>query len=98
MAKYMVLWEVDTNRTPEDPKAKKAQWLGFQELMVKQLKEGAVKEWGEFAGELNGYVIFEGSAVDLHTQNISWVPFVKLTTKEVLTIDKVNKATKALPE
>ena len=98
MAKYLVLWEVDTSKTPEDPKAKKAQWLGFQELMVKQLKEGAVKEWGEFAGELNGYVIFEGSAVDLHIQNISWVPFVKLTTKEVLTIDKVNKATKALPE
>jgi hypothetical protein len=35
MAKYMVLWEVDTSRTPEDPKAKKTQFLGFGKVVVK---------------------------------------------------------------
>jgi len=98
MAKYMVLWEVDTSKTPEDPKAKKAQHLGFQELVAKQLREGAIKEWGCFAGEGCGYVIYEGSAVNLQTFNFMWVPFVKFTTREVLTIDEVIKATKALPE
>lgn len=61
----MVLWEVDTSRTPEDPKTKKAQLLGFQELVMKQLKEGGIKEWGAFAGELCGYFITEGNEVDL---------------------------------
>ena len=98
MARYMALWEVDASKTPEDAKAKKAQWLGFQELVRKQLKEGIMKEWGLFAGEMSGYFIFEGSAVELHTLTTTYVPFVKFTTRELMTIDEVIKATKALPE
>ena len=98
MAKYLVLCEVDTSKTPEDPKAKKAQFLGFGEATSKLLKEGVIREWGLFAGEMNGYCIFEGNAVNLHTLTSTWVPFVKFTAREVLTIDEVNKATKALPE
>ena len=98
MAKYMVLWEVDTSRTPEDPKAKKAQLLKFQELVKKQLKEGVLKEWGGFVGEMNGYTVFEGRTIDLHTLTTMWIPFVKFTVREVMAIDAVNKATKALPE
>ena len=98
MAKYMVLWEVDTSRTPEDPKAKKAQWLGFSELTAKMLKDGTAKDWGIFAGEGCGYVIFEGTNVALSTFLNRWVPFVKFKTSEVMTIDEIIKAHKALPE
>ena len=98
MARYMVLWEVEASRIPEDPKTKKALLLGFQEMVKKQLKEGIVKEWGAFVGERSGYIITEGKAVSLHTIAEGWVPFVKFTTKEIMTIDEVNKATKALPE
>ena len=98
MTRHMALWEVDSSKTPEDPKEKKAQWLAFQELVMKQLKEGGIKEWAAFAGEMGGYVIVEGSAVDLHTLTARWVPFVKFKTSELLTIDEVNRATKALPE
>jgi hypothetical protein len=98
MAKYMVLWEVDTSRTPADPKAKKAQLLSFGEAVKKQLKEGVVKEWGLFAGEMSGYTIFEGSTVNLHMFTNMWAPFAKFKARQVMTIDEVNKATKALPE
>jgi hypothetical protein len=98
MARYMVLWEVEASRIPEDPKTKKALLLGFQELVKKQLKEDIVKEWGAFAGEGSGYIIVEGNVVRLHSITEGWVPFVKFTTKVIMTIDEVNKATKALPE
>jgi hypothetical protein len=98
MARYMMLWEVDESKTPEDPKAKKAQWLEFQEIVMKQLKEGKTKVWAAFAGEMRGYTIFEGSAVDLHTIAAKWVPFVRFKVKELLTIEEVNNATKALPD
>jgi hypothetical protein len=94
----MALFEVDASRTPDDAKARKAQWLGAQELVAKKLKEGVLKEWGGFAGEMSGYIIVEGSAVDLHAITALWVPMVKFTTKEILTIDEVNKVTKALPD
>ena len=50
MSKYMILLEMDTSRTPEDLKAKKAQWLGFQEIVMKNVREGVFKEWGQLAG------------------------------------------------
>jgi hypothetical protein len=98
MAKYLALFEVDTSKTPDDAKSRKAQWLAAQEMVLKKLKEGAIKEWGGFAGELGGYIIVEGSAVDLHAVSALWFPLVKFTTKEILTIDEVHKVTKALPE
>ena len=83
MAKYMMLWEMDSSRIPEDAKVKKAQWLGFQDVVMKNLKDGITKEWGVFAGEMCGYAIFEGSAVDFHTQAARWVPFVKFKVGEI---------------
>ncbi len=98
MARYLVLSELDTSRTPEDPKAKKTKWLAMQELIKKALKDGILKDWGYVAGENHAYAIFEGNAVDLHTLTSSWVPFVKFKVGELLTIDQLNKATKALPD
>ena len=98
MAKYMVLYEVDTSRTPEDAKKKKAQWLGMLESAARQLKEGVVKDWGGFAGEMSGYVIFEGSAVDLNAYTTMWVPFCRVKVREIMTVNEVIKSIKALPE
>ncbi len=98
IAKYMALWELDTSRTPEDPKAKKAQWLKFDEVVAKQLKEGVIKDWGIFAGEVCGYVVFEGNTVKLHTFLSMWSPFVRFKTREAMTIHEVIKANKALPD
>jgi hypothetical protein len=98
MARYLLISELDTSRTPEDPKAKKTQWLAWQGPIVKALKDGSLKDWGYVAGENRAYAIFEGNAVDLHTLTSSWVPFVTFKVGELLTIEELNKATKALPE
>ncbi len=98
MARYLLISETDTTRTPEDPKARKAQWLGFQEAIMKMLKDGVFKEWGFIPGEMRAFGIFEGSAVDLQTLTSKWVPFAKFKVSEFLTIDELNKATKAMPE
>jgi hypothetical protein len=47
---------------------------------------------------MRAFAIYEGSAVDLQTFTSMWVPFVKFKVSEFLTIDELNKATKALPE
>jgi hypothetical protein len=98
MARYMILWEMDTSRMPEDTKAKKAQWLGFQDIVKKNVKEGVFKEWGQLAGGICGYCIFEGSAVELHTFTAQWIPYVKFKVGELLTVDEITEGTKALPE
>jgi len=98
MAKYLVLWEVDTSRTPEDSKAKKTQWLMLHDITKKFLKEGAVKEWGLFVGSVAGYLIFEGSAVEVQTFVGMWLPFSKCTVRECMTFDESLRSASALPE
>ena len=98
MAKYIAFFEVDTSKTPDDAKARKAQWLASHKLVKAKLKEGVLKEWGAFAGELGGYIVVEGTAADLHAVAALWMPLVKFKTKEVLTIDEVDRITKGLPE
>ena len=98
MARYMLLWEADTNTTPHDPKAKKTQLLGFAELIAKQLKEGVLKEWGMFSGETSGYSIFEGNSVDLVALTAGWVPYAKFKTRELMAVDEVKNAYMKLPE
>jgi aryl-alcohol dehydrogenase-like predicted oxidoreductase len=98
MAKYLMLWELDLSKTPEDAKAKKAQWLGMLDAMKKLMKEGGIKDWGISVAESNGFVIFEGTGVDLHTIMNSYSPFVRFKTRQVLTLEECVKATKATPE
>jgi hypothetical protein len=40
----------------------------------------------------------EGSAADLHALTALCVPMVKFTAKQILTIEELDKITKALPE
>jgi hypothetical protein len=83
---------------PEDLKAKKAQALSFADLVIKLLKSGATKEWGQFTGEMRGYAIFEGNTVDLHCANTMWAPYVKFEAHELMTIDEVKSAYRSWPE
>ena len=96
MAKYLLLWEVDPTRTPEDPKERQQQWLAFQNTVVDQLKNAGLKDWGEYVGEINGYAIFEGTEVELAILTSLWVPFVKFKVRSVITIEQVIQATKAM--
>ena len=98
MAKFIMHWEVDASKTPEDPKERQQQWLAFDELVVQDIKTGKVKDWGIYAGEINGYTIFEGTEIEVQTFMSRWVPFVKFSVKSVLTIEQTIEAVKAMNE
>jgi hypothetical protein len=97
MAKFLVLWEVDTTRTPEDQKERQAQWKGFQDLVKKFLKDGVIKEWGQCAGEASGYCIVEGTEVDVTKLTNLYTPFVIFNTSPLLSIDQAMEANESLP-
>jgi len=62
---------------------------------MKHVKEG--KRMGRVRRGSGG-LIFEGSAARLHPFPAGRAPLVEFETGEVLMIDEVNKAAKALPE
>ncbi len=96
MAQYLLLWEVDSPRIPEDLEKRKAMHMGFQDIVRQQLKTGEISRWGAYVGELNGFCIIEGSAEDVHTLTGRWVPWVKFQARECLSVEQVAKATAAV--
>jgi hypothetical protein len=96
MARYMLLWEYDVTRCPLDTKEKVNQWLALADLVKKQLKSGEMKEWAHYAGETTGYLIVEGNEMDVLKMTDSFVPYVKFTSKVLLTIEQCEKVWKSL--
>jgi hypothetical protein len=86
MAKYLLLWEMDSTRIPEDPSVRKEHWRTLQDAVVNQLEAGQMKDWGLCVGELTGYCIIEGSESDVGKVTRGFVPFVGFDVKQVITI------------
>ncbi len=95
MAKYILQWEVDATRTPEDPKERQQQWLAFQETTKQMIESGQIQDWGEYAGEIDGYCIMEGTEVDVAALTALWVPFVAFSAKP-MSIEQAMESIKDL--
>jgi len=53
MAKYLLLWEIDTTKLPVSPKERGAGWKTLMEMVKQDIKKGLIKDWGAFVGELS---------------------------------------------
>ena len=98
MAKYLLLWEVDYSRTPEDPATRREQWLGMQAAVSKQLEGGLLTDWGLFVGEGRGYCIVEGSAAEVGMLTRTYTPFVHFEVKQVVSVQEAMQNTEGIGE
>jgi hypothetical protein len=96
MARYIMFWEYNLALCPLDPKEKVQQWLALTEGVKKMLQTGEIKEWAHYAGEAAGYCIVEGSELDVLRLADSYVPYVKWTTRTLLTVEQCESARKPL--
>jgi hypothetical protein len=88
MAKYLLLWELDSARIPEDPSVRKEHWRGLQDAVVKHLEAGQMKDWGLCVGEMTGFCIIEGTEADVGKVTRGYVPCVSFDVKQVITIQQ----------
>ena len=98
MGKYLVLWKMDQSRVSVDPKERGAARLAFLELVKKDLETGTATDWGAFVGEAKGYVIHEGSEVEVAVALEQYVPFAHYKVHPISTLGQVKQATEALLE
>jgi hypothetical protein len=96
MSKYLLLWEVDNSRTPEDPAARKNQWLAMQTAVTKQMEAGKITDWGLFVGEGCGYCIVEGTAADVGLVTRTYTPYVQFEVKQVVDIYEAMRNTEGI--
>ena len=96
MAKYLILWEVDPSRAPEDPKERGEGWTLMLDMIKEDIKEGTMIDWGSFVGEGSGYAVAEQDEVELSKNLQRYFPYVSFTVKSVMSVEQTAEMAKAL--
>jgi len=96
MAKYLLLWEIDTAKIPVSPKERGAGWKAQIEMIKQDMKKGLLKDWGAFVGELRGYAINEGSELEVLNATQQYSPFVHFKVHPIASISQIEEMLKTL--
>jgi hypothetical protein len=96
MAKYLLLWEVDPNKVPADRKERAALWGPMIQMVKQQMQEGTTKEWGVFAGGLQGYSVSEGDEMTLSNTVQRYLPYVTFTAHPIISVDQMAQVIEGL--
>lgn len=98
MAKYLLLWELNSDKAPDDAKERGAGWLAMMDMIKQEIKEGTTTDWGCFVGETKGYAVGEQSDVELAKELQRYFPFVTFEVRPVMSVDQIAEVAKALTE
>lgn len=99
MAKFLILWELDTTKMPVDPKEIVTVRTKLLNMVKDDLKSGALTDWGRFVGENGGYAIGEGTEEEVEITTARYVPYVKFKkTSSILTVTQVGEVMKTMLE
>ena len=96
MAKYLLLWELNRDKIPDDPKARGEGWMMMIDMIKEDIKKGIHSEWGSYVGEMKGFTVSESEPVELANNLQRFVPFVNFEVHQVLNVDEVAKVATAL--
>ena len=94
MGKYLLLWSLDLNLIPADPKERASGWGMLMEMVKQDLSEGISKDWGAFPGENKGYCISEGSNLDVMKMTQRYAPYVRFEVHPVATVSEIGELLK----
>ncbi len=96
MAKYLVLWELNLDKMPDDPKMRGEGWAMMLQMIKQDIKDGINLDWGTFVGETQGYTVSESEPVELAKNLQRFAPFVIFEVRQVLSVDDVMEVAKSL--
>lgn len=91
MAKYLLLWELDRSKLPDDSHERAAGWVALTNMVKQDMADGFTKDHGTFPSELKGYSVFEGNEIELMILAAKYAPYVKFEVHPVATISQTEK-------
>ena len=98
MGKYLLIWELEKDKIPIDPKERREGFDLLMALIKQDMEKGLIKDWGAFAGETNGYCVVEGSEVELGNFIHQYVPYAFFKATAVATYPQVTEIVAALKQ
>jgi hypothetical protein len=96
MGKYLIFWEVDQTKIPIDPKERGEGWSFLMAMVRQDIEKGITKDWGAFVGESKGYIVNEGTELEVMNALQQYVPFCIFKVHPISTESQVNEMIKAL--
>ena len=96
MGKYLLLWQVDRTKVPVSPKERGVGFNALMEMTKQDINKGIFKDWGCFVGEMNGYVVAEGTEVEIGKMTQQYVPFVHYKVHPIAAFSQVEEVVMAL--
>ena len=96
MGKYLMLWEIDTSRTPVSPRERGSSFSLLLDMVRQDFEKGLIKDWGAFVGGNKGFTIVEGSEVEVGIMSQQYVPFVHFQSFPVASVKDVSQVLKSL--
>jgi hypothetical protein len=79
MARYLAIWEADDSTRAADTTQRASGWGSLMDSMEQDMKQGAVKDFGFFAGAPNGFAIFEGTEAEVEQVIQRYGPLLSCT-------------------
>lgn len=79
MTKFLTLWEVDRTRIPDSPEDQMQYFARCLNMIKEDMKNGKTVGFGMFVGGFKGYVIREGTELEIQME-IS--KYAKITNHE----------------
>lgn len=98
MAKFMLLWELDTTKIPMDPKERMEGYIKLLNMAKEDLERGLLKDWGEYPGKSEGYCIVEGTVEEVFAEILKYDPYINFWVHPILSIDQVLNTMKSLSQ
>jgi len=87
MPKFLILWQLDWPRTPEDPSARTNLWKGMLQGVQQLMATGRTTGWGAFPGGEHGYALGEGSVEEIAADLLAFVPFAKFDVRPAVSLE-----------
>ncbi len=94
MEKYLLLWSLNQNMIPADPKERASGWGMLMEMVKQDLDKGIAKDWGSFPGENRGYCIVEGNHLDVMKMTQQYTPYVGFEVHPVASVNVIGELLK----
>lgn len=94
MGRYLVLWETDMSRIPEDPKEQFALFSRIIDMLKEDIKNGLTKDFGMFFGGNEGYTIDEGTEEEVTIGSMKYSPYIKCKVCPIISIEQLDNIMK----
>ncbi len=91
LEKYLLLWSLNKPLIPTDPKERASSWGMMLEMVKTDMNSGLAKDWGAFPGENRGYIIAEGTTLDIMKMTQQFAPYVSFEIHPVASINQIGE-------